>query len=553
MPTPAKSKRARPGAAVPHARARKAQPTFRALVSDPIADEGLEVLRRDPAIEVVVKTEHTPQELKDAVAQADALVVRSQTRVTAEVIAAAKRLKVIARAGVGVDNVDVPAATRRGIIVLNSPEGNTIAATEHTLALLLALSRRIPEAYDSMRKGEWKRSKFVGVELYNKTLGIFGLGKIGSEVARRARAFDMRILAFDPYISAEHAERLGAELVSLPELLASSDYVTIHAPLTKDTRGAIGKAELEKARRGIRIVNTARGGIVDEQALADAVKSGIVGGAAVDVFEQEPPKDSPLVGVERIIVTPHLGASTEEAQVRVAVDVAEQVVDVLHGRPARTAVNVTPVRPEALATLQPYITLAEKMGRLQAQLAEGHIVDLEITYSGEIADLDVSAVPPSFLVGLLQPALEEPVNLVNAPVLAEARGLKIKESRSTAAEDYSSLIISRIASDRGEHVIAGTLFGRNEPRIVRLDDYRVDFAPSGYMLIADHHDRPGVIGKVGTILGNEDINIGGMHVGRKAARGKAAMILAVDSPISPAVMKKISRLDSMYRCVLVEL
>jgi D-3-phosphoglycerate dehydrogenase len=523
------------------------------LVSDPIADEGLEVLRRDPAIEVVVKTEHTPQELKAAVAKADALVVRSQTKVTAEVIQAAKRLRVIARAGVGVDNVDVPAATRRGVIVLNSPEGNTTAATEHTLALLLALSRRIPEAYDSMRKGEWKRSKFVGVELYNKTLGIFGLGKIGSEVARRAQAFGMRILAFDPYLSAEHAERLGAELVGLPELLANSDYITIHAPLTKDTRGAIGKAELEKARRGIRIVNTARGGIVDEQALADAVKAGIVGGAAVDVFEQEPPKDSPLVGVEHIIVTPHLGASTEEAQVRVAVDVAEQVVDVLHGRPARTAVNVTPVRPEALATLQPYITLAEKMGRLQAQLAEGHVVDLEITYSGEIADLDVSAVTPSFLVGLLQPALEEPVNLVNAPVLAEARGLKIKESRSTAAEDYSSLIISRIASDRGEHVIAGTLFGRNEPRIVRLDDYRVDFAPSGYMLIADHRDRPGVIGKVGTILGNEDINIGGMHVGRKTARGKAAMILAVDSPIPPAVMKKISRLDSMYRCVLVEL
>ena len=535
------------------ARARKPRPAFRALVSDPIADAGLEILRRDPDIEVVVKTDHTPDELKRAVAEADALLVRSQTKVTANVIEAAPRLKVIARAGVGVDNVDVPAATRRGIIVLNSPEGNTIAATEHTIALLLALSRRIPEAYDSMRKGEWKRSKFVGVEVYNKVLGIIGLGKIGAEVARRARALGMRLLAFDPFIATELAERLGVELVTLDDLLARSDYITIHTPLTKDTRGLIGKAELEQAKRGVRIINTARGGIVDERALADAVKAGIVAGAAVDVFEEEPPKDSPLVGVDGIIVTPHLGASTEEAQIKVAVDVAEQVVDVLHGRPARTAVNVTPLRPEALAALQPYITLAEKIGRLQAQLAQGHLTDLEIVYSGDIAELDVTVVTRSFLVGLLQPALEEPVNLVNVPLLAEARGMKIKESKSTTAEDYASLITARVAWKGGEHVIAGTLFGRNDLRVVRIDEYRVDFQPAGYMLVADHHDRPGVIGKVGTILGNEDINIAGMHVGRKTVRGKAMMILSVDSPIPPPVMKKICRLASMYHCALVEL
>ena len=534
-------------------KARKRKPPFRALVSDPIADAGLEILRRDPEIEVVVKTEHTPQELERAVADADALLVRSQTKVSAEVIEAAPRLKVIARAGVGVDNVDVPAATRRGVIVLNSPEGNTIAATEHTIALLLALSRRIPDAHSSMRQGEWKRGKFVGVEVYNKVLGIIGLGKIGAEVARRARALGMRLVAFDPFIPAEHAERLGVELVTLDDLLARSDYITIHAPLTKDTRGLIGKAELEKAKRGVRIVNTARGGIVDERALAEGVKSGQVAGAAIDVFEQEPPKDSPLLEIEGIILTPHLGASTEEAQVKVAVDVAEQVVDVLHGRPARSAVNVSPVRPEALAALQPYLTLAEKIGRLQAQLAEGHLRDLEVTYSGEIAELEVSVVTRSFLVGLLQPALEEPVNLVNAPLLAEARGLKVRESKSTTAEDYASLISSRVASDHGGHVIAGTLFGRNDLRIVRIDDYRVDFEPSGYMLFADHHDRPGVIGKVGTLLGSEDINIGGMHVGRKTARGKALMILAVDSPIPPQVMKKICRLESMHHCTLVEL
>ncbi|UCH35433.1 MAG: phosphoglycerate dehydrogenase [Armatimonadota bacterium] len=534
-------------------RAKKTRPTFRALVSDPIADAGLDILRRDPDIEVVVKTDHTPDELKQAISKADALLVRSQTRVTAEVIEAAKRLKVIARAGVGVDNVDVAAATRRGVVVLNSPEGNTIAATEHTIALLLALSRRIPDAHESMRRGEWKRSKFVGVELYNKVLGIVGLGKIGAEVARRARAFGMRLLVFDPFIAAEHAERLGAELVALDDLLARADYLTIHTPLTKDTRGLIGKAGLAKAKRGLRIVNTARGGIVDEQALAEAVKAGVVAGAAIDVFEEEPPKDSPLADVEGIILTPHLGASTEEAQIKVAVDVAEQVVEVIHGRPARTAVNVSPVGAEALAALQPYITLAERIGRLQAQLAEGHVEDVEITYSGEIAELDVSAVTRSLLVGLLQPALEEPVNLVNAPLLAEQRGLKVKESKSTTAEDYASLITSRIESDPGAQVVAGTLFGRNDLRIVRLNEYRVDFEPTGYMLIADHHDRPGVIGKVGTILGNDDINIAGMHVGRRTARGKAVMVLAVDSLVPPAVMKKISRLDSMYRVVQVEL
>jgi len=552
MPRASKTTPAQPRAAAPHGKPRK-RPAFRAVVSDPIAEAGLEILRRDPDIEVVVKTEHTPDDLKRLVAQADALVVRSQTKVTADVIEAAPRLKVIARAGVGVDNVDVAAATRRGIIVLNSPEGNTIAATEHTIALLLALSRRIPEAYDSMRKGEWKRSKFVGVELYNKVLGVIGLGKIGAEVARRARALGMRLVGYDPYIPAEMAERLGVELVALDELLARSDYVTVHTPLTRDTRGLIGKAELEKIKRGARLVNTARGGIIEEKALADAVKSGVVAGAAVDVFEEEPPKGSPLLEVEGIIVTPHLGASTEEAQVKVAVDVAEQVVDVLHGRPARTAVNVTPVRAEALAALQPHITLAERIGRLQAQLAEGHLRHVEITYSGEIADLDVSVVTRSFLVGILQPALEEPVNLVNAPLLAETRGLKIKESKSTTAEDYASLITSRVVSGLGEHVVAGTLFGRNDLRIVRVDEYRVDFEPSGYMLIADHHDRPGVIGKVGTMLGNEDINIGGMHVGRKTVRGKALMILAVDSPIPPAVMRKICRLPHMYRCTLVEL
>jgi D-3-phosphoglycerate dehydrogenase len=523
------------------------------LVSDPVAEEGLELLRVEPRVHLTLETKHTPQELLEAVREADALVVRSQTRVTADVLEAAQRLRVVARAGVGVDNIDVPAATRRGVLVLNSPEGNTIAATELAIALLLALSRNLPQAHASLSAGEWRRGDFAGVEVYNKVLGIIGLGKIGSEVARRVRALGMQVVAFDPYISLEHAERIGVGLVELDRLLSESDYITVHVPLTKETRHLIGQQELSKAKDRVRIINTARGGIIDEQALADAVKSGKVAGAAIDVFEKEPPVDSPLVGLPGVIVTPHLGASTEEAQVKVAVDVISQVLDVLDGRPPRTAVNVPAVSPDTLDLLRPYLHLAEKMGRLLAQLYEGRLTAVNISYAGEVAELDVQPLSRAVLAGLLSPVLGESVNYVNAPLLAESRGVRVQETKATAPTDYVSLLTVSVSTDAEKREVAGTVFGRHDVRILRLDGYRVDLEPSGLMLISGHIDRPGVIGKVGTILGDSGINIAGMQVGRDVPRGHAVMILSVDSPIPPELIAKISQVEGMEQAKLVEL
>jgi len=539
--------------AAPRKPARAARAHFHVLASDKISDAGLDLLRADPEIAVTSKTDYTPEGLREAIGKYDALIVRSQTRVTADIIEAGKKLQIIARAGVGVDNIDVQAATRRGIVVINSPEGNTIAATEHTLALMLALSRTIPQADASMRRGEWKRSAFMGVEVYNKTVGVIGLGKIGSEVARRCRALGMRVLAYDPFVSREHAERIGAEPVDLPTMLKQSDYVTLHVPKTKETAGMIGAKQLALAKKGLRIINVSRGGVVDEAALAEAIRSGKIAGAAVDVYEQEPPKDSPLLGLDNVILTPHLGASTEEAQVKVAVDVCAQVREVLHGRPARTAVNVSPVPAEALSALEPYFRLAEKLGRLLGYLAEGRYSDVEVAYSGEVADLQISAITPALLQGLLEPFLEEPVNLVNAGYIAENRGITVKESRSSAPADYTTLISVTVTGDGRRASVAGTLFGRKEPRVVLIDDYRVDFVPDGYMVISRHTDKPGVIGRVGTILGEKGINIAGMNVGRKVPRGKAVMALAVDSPIPPAVLRELEQVSGMEKCWLVEL
>jgi D-3-phosphoglycerate dehydrogenase len=526
---------------------------WKVLVSDKLSEEGLAAVRAHPDVEVVVKTDLTPEELLAEIRDADALLVRSATKVTAEVIAAGEKLVVIGRAGVGVDNIDVDAATRRGVVVCNSPEGNTAAAAEHTWALLLSLARSIPAADASVKAGEWERSAFVGVELLNKTLGVIGLGKIGSEVAARAGAFGMKVLGYDPFVSAEHAARLGVEVVSLPELLAEADFITLHVPLTRDTRGLLNADSLKKLKPGARIVNCSRGGVVDEQALAEAVASGQVAGAALDVFESEPPGDSPLLKLDRVVLTPHLGASTAEAQVKVAVDVAQQVLEVLQGKPARSAVNVIPVSAEVLRTLEPYMKLAEKLGRLQGQLAEGPLTAVELTYAGELAEEDSRMLTRSFLKGLLAPILDIPVNIVNSALIAQTRGLKVTESRSSDTVDYVSLISSRVATDGESQVIAGTLFGRSEPRIVRMDSYPVDFAPAGHMLVSIHIDKPGMIGRVGTLLGERGINIGGMNVGRLQRGGRSVMVLSVDNPIPPEVMDEIRQIDGITSATLVEL
>jgi D-3-phosphoglycerate dehydrogenase len=520
------------------------------LVSDPIAKEGIDLLQKH--FEVDVKTGLEKEELIKIIGDYDALAVRSETKVTADVLEAAKNLKIIGRAGVGVDNIDVPVATQKGILVVNSPAGNTMAAAELTMALMLSLSRNIPQGHNSLRSGEWKRSKFVGNELYGKILGVYGLGKIGSAVAKRAQAFEMEVIGHDPFVSEDYAAKIGIELVPMEELLKRSDYITLHVPATKDTKGSIGAKQIAMMKPGVRLINVARGGIVDESALAKAVEEGKVAGIAFDVYEQEPPPaDNPLLKLDKAITTPHLGASTEEAQVNVAVDVAEQMIDVLNGRPARSAVNMPALSAELLSAVGPYMTLGERMGAMATQLIDGAIKAVEISYCGELSALETGPVSRSVLKGMLQPILTESLNLVNAPVIAESRGIRITESKSQAPEDYTCLLIVKVKTDKGDKTIEGTIFGKKDVRVVKIDGYQVDITPEGFLLVTTHEDKPGVIGRVGTLLGSNKINIAGMHVGRIGKN--ALMLLNVDDAISETVRKQIEELDGIETARVVQL
>lgn len=530
----------------------------RVLVCDPIAEAGIARLRE--VADVEVKTGLSPDELKAIIGEYDALAVRSETKVTADVLAAATRLQIIGRAGVGVDNIDVQAATRQGIVVVNSPEGNTIAAAELTVAMLLALSRQIPQADASLRAGRWERKKFLGTEVYGKTLGIIGLGKIGGEVAHRARAFGMTLIAYDPFATEERAADYGAALVTLDELYRRSDFITLHVPLNDQTRGLIGAEQIAKMKDGVRIINCARGGLVDEQALAEAIRAGKVAGAAFDVFRQEPPPpDHPLLLLSENVVTPHLGASTEEAQVNVALDIAEQIADVLAGKPPRAAVNMPALSPEALALARPYLLLAEKIGSLHTQLARdldgrGRPIEaVEVLYQGDFGEVPTGPVTRAALAGLLTPMLSDPVNLVNAPMLAAARGIKVTESHSATPAEYSAMLTVRTQTPAGQRTICGAVFGPNDVRIVHIDGYRVDITPSGTMVLTQHTDRPGIIGAVGTLLGNNQVNIAGMNVGREKVGGRALMVLMVDDPISEALMAQIRALPGMEAAQVVHL
>ncbi|HEX6512718.1 MAG TPA: phosphoglycerate dehydrogenase, partial [Chloroflexota bacterium] len=451
---------------------------MRVLVTDPIAEEGLQELRRFAEVEVRVGLKG--EELLAGVAGYEALVVRSETRVTAEVIQAGGQLQVVGRAGVGVDNIDVDAATRHGVLVVNSPTGNTIAATEHTLAMLLALARSIPQAYASLKAGEWQRSRFIGSEIRGRTLGILGLGKIGLEVAKRARGFEMELIGYDPYISAEQARAAGVELLSVPDVMRRADFITVHTPLTPATTNLIGAKELALAKPGLRIINCARGGIINEDALARAVAERRIAGAAIDVFTTEPATDNVLVKSDgRIIVTPHLGASTEEAQIAVAVDVARQIEEVAQGKQPRFAVNAPGVLPEELEFLRPFLLLAEKLGRLYTQLTEGQIGPIELTLGGEVANYPAAPVSTAVLKGILESTSEQKVNLVNAGLLARARGLTVNEKNVPEIETYESLLTLQVA----DTVVAGTVeYG--EPRIVQMNRYRVDLPASGLWLVA---------------------------------------------------------------------
>jgi D-3-phosphoglycerate dehydrogenase len=510
----------------------------RILIADPIADEGVRVLQEYGD---VVFRDRSPGDALTSLADAAGLIVRSATRVDQALIDRSPQLKVIGRAGIGVDNVDVEAASRRGIVVVNAPTSVVTSAAEHTVALLLALCRRVPQAHQSVAAGRWERGRFVGTELRGKTVGIIGLGNIGVEVARRLAAFDVHLVGSDPYLTEEMASRLGVQLASLDHLLDVSDVITIHVPLTASTRNLIGREELRRMKAGARLVNCARGGIVDEDALVEALASGHLAGAALDVFATEPPTNRDLLASDRVVLTPHLGASTEEAQVAAAVEVAQQVIAVLEGSPARYAVNGPAIHPETLARLGPYLDLGEQLGYLLAQLAEAPITGIDITYSGDIADADTTAVRSAVVKGLLRTVSPDYVNLMNALLLARNRGLQLVEARSTSLQDSFASSLSVALRGVGGFVreLAGTAIGA-EPHLVRVDSYRVDVPlTEGYLLFVHHTDQPGVVGKIGTLLGNGDVNISSMQVGRLQPRGEAMMVLAVDEEIDSALLDQL--------------
>ncbi|MBI5187541.1 MAG: phosphoglycerate dehydrogenase [Nitrospirae bacterium] len=518
---------------------------MKVLISDSISPKGIEILK-NAGLEVDVKTGMRPEELKASIGDYHGLIIRSATKVTAEIIDAATNLKVIGRAGSGLDNVDMTAATKKGIVVMNTPGGNTITTAEHTIALMLALARQIPQATTSMKSGRWEKKRFMGIELFNKTLGIIGLGNIGSQVAKMAQGLAMNVIAYDPFLSEDKAKAMGIEKVELNELLKHSDFITIHTPLTPETKGMINSNTIKMMKDGVRIINCARGGIIVEKDLYDALIDGKVGGAALDVFEKEPiENDNPLLSVDNIICTPHLGAATEEAQENVALAVAEQIIDYLIYGTIRNAVNFPSIPADQVARLQPYINLAEKLGGFAAQIFEGGVTGMTIEYRGEASEINTAPVTIAAIKGFLTPILEETVNFVNAPFIAKERGIEVKETRSTDAGDYQSMVAIRIKAKDRESYLAGTLFSKKDPRIVAIDNFKVEIVPDGELLFIYNNDKPGVIGNIGTLFGKNNINIARMHFGREIAGGRAISVLSIDTPATPQIIEEIKRLPNI--------
>jgi len=526
---------------------------FRVLVSDTIVESGLQPLLNDEQISVDIRTALSPTALQAIISGYDALLVRSSTQVTAALICAGKRLQAIGRAGSGVDNIDVDAATRAGVTVVNAPTGNTVAAAEHTIAMLLALARNVPQADRHVRAGSWERSAFVGTEVRDKVLGTVGLGRIAQEVVQFVQGLGMQALACDPFVSEEYAAQRGVTLLSLEAMLPQVDFLTVHVPLNDANRHLIDAQCLQQLKPGARVLNVARGGIVDEQALVAAIENGHIAGAALDVFESEPlPADSPLRNHERIILTPHLGASTVEAQERVAEDVSVQVVDVLRGRPARYAVNAPILPPTDLKTLIPYIDLAERMGRFLRQISPLGIDRLEISGHGPVTALDMTSVVASAIRGMLADIVEERVNLVNAELIAKQRGIEIVQRKLPDHERYKSMITLRLTSAGRTNSVRGIIL-LDEPTFVAINDLWVEFLATGNLLLTSHTDRPGIIGKVGTLLGRSDVNISFMHVGRRSPRGEAIMVLGTDEPVPASVLTDLAEISDIRWLKAVEL
>jgi D-3-phosphoglycerate dehydrogenase len=521
---------------------------MRVLVSDSLAEEGVKRLETGTEVDVLTNLSH--EELVKRIKDYDALVVRSGTKVTADVINAADKLKVIGRAGVGVDNIDVEAATKKGIVVLNAPGGNTISAAEHTIAMLLAVARNIPQANVALHNGEWNRKKYTGVEFFNKTMGIVGLGRVGAEVATRMKAFGMQILAYDPFITEDKANQLGIKLTTVEDIVKNADFITVHTPLTNETRNLIGEKQFAMMKPGVRIVNCARGGIINEADLAKAVAEGKVAGAAIDVFTKEPPTGSPLLEQERILTTPHLGASTAEAQINVAIAVADQILKMAKGQLPTTAINMPAISPETMAVMEPYMKLAEKMGKLIGQLSGKRFNELEIIYGGSIADKDLKPVTISAVKGLLD-SLGRNANFVNAIGLLKETGAKLVESKTDTINGHSNIITMRLRDKDQVISVNGTVYGNKDRRIVQLNDYKVYIPSEGNLIIATHEDKPNIIGPCCTALGAGGINIGGMHVGRASEGMPQLMILNVDQPVPEETLVRLRAVPGVLSAKLV--
>lgn len=512
---------------------------IKVLVGDALGDAGVQIFRDAAGIDVDVNTGLSPQELKEIIGDYDALVIRSATRVTEEILDAGKKLKVVGRAGIGLDNVDIPAATKRGVVVMNTPTGNVVTTAEHAIAMMMALTRNIPQGTLSLKAGRWDKKLLQGREVFNKTLGIIGFGKIGSIVADRAKGLHMKVVVFDPFVTPERIQKAGFDSVTLDALYGCADYISIHVPKLKETTGLLNQAAFDKMKEGVMIMNCARGGIVNEDDLQEAMKSGKVAGAALDVFETEPPGECRLFEMDRIICTPHLGASTQEAQTNVAVAVARQIISYLTNGTVINAVNVPSVAGDLLKKIGPYMAVGDRMGCLQAQLADGPVKSVTIEYTGDFKGMDMAPVSTAILKGLLTPMVKYAVNSVNAPVVAKQMGIKVTESTTTEAEDYTHLITLRVSTAAGENVVAGTIIGRSDIKVVKINKFRLELVPEGHILLIFNYDRPGAIGGIGTTLGRHNINIGRMHVGQEKDGDQNIIFLQTDTPIPTDVLEEL--------------
>ncbi|MDY6823836.1 MAG: phosphoglycerate dehydrogenase [Thermodesulfobacteriota bacterium] len=526
---------------------------MKVLVSDKLGEAGIEIFEYAPDIDVTVNTELTPEELLEEIEDYDALVIRSATKVTAELIDAAKNLKVVGRAGIGLDNVDIPAATQRGIVVMNTPKGNTVTTAEHAIAMMMSLSRNIPQGTASLRSGRWDKKKLQGREVMGKTLGVLGFGKIGSIVADRARGLKMKVIVFDPNINPDRIEKAGFQSVTLDELYEQADYITIHVPKVKKTTGLLNKDAFAKMKDGVMIVNCARGGIINEDDLSDALESGKVAGAALDVFATEPPGESPLLKFDNFICTPHLGASTREAQTNVAVDVANQIIAYLKDGTVMNAVNAPSVTGEKLQKLKPYLELAERIGRLLAQIINGKLKEVSIEYNGDYHGLDLDPVSTALLNGILDPLIADAVNAVNAPAIAQEMGIKVSETSSAEPFDYRNLMTVKVTTTERTDTVAGTIFGKIYPRVVRINDFRMDLSPYGHILLILSANKPGDIGNIGAVLGEEGINILRLMIGHEEDIGeKNLIVVRTEETVPPDVFKKLEEQELLISVTPVE-